>query len=135
LRLDRSFRWALYAAITILVITGCGWLLADTLKESEDWQNASAKLLAAHGGTAMITLMLLGALVPVHMLRAWRARKNRITGSCMATLNATLIATAFGLYYAGSDALRPWISDLHIAAGLCLPVLIIAHIWSGRRNR
>ena len=36
-----------------------------------------------HGGTAMLILMLLGALVPVHIERAWRARKNRATGIVM----------------------------------------------------
>jgi hypothetical protein len=54
-----------------------------------------------HGGTAMITLLLLGALIPVHLIRAWRRQKNRVSGSLIATFNAVLIVTAFGLYYLG----------------------------------
>jgi len=60
-----------------------------------------------HGGAAMVTLLLLGALIPVHVMRAWRSRKNRVSGSAMVTFNAVLIVTAFGLYYLGSETLRP----------------------------
>ena len=51
----------------------------------------------------MVTLMLFGAMVPIHLLRAWRAKRNRWTGSVMAVLNAILIITAFGLYYLGGE--------------------------------
>jgi len=87
-----------------------------------------------HGGAAMMTLVLLGALIPVHILRAWRSRKNRLTGTVMATANLLLVATAFGLYYAGSEALRPYISDAHIAVGLAFPALFVIHVVTGRRR-
>ena len=48
--------------------------------------------------------------------------------------HAVLIATAYGLYYTGSDALRGWISDLHIVVGLALPAGLILHVWLGRRS-
>ena len=87
-----------------------------------------------HGGTAMVALLLLGALVPAHMMRAWRSRKNRISGSVMATFNAVLIMTAFGLYYLGSETLRPWMSWVHIGAGITLCLWFPFHIWWGRRE-
>ena len=68
------------------------------------------------------------------MARAWRGRLNRVSGSVMLVCNAILIATAFGLYYLGSEATRPLISDLHIAVGLALPLLLALHIWLGRRR-
>ena len=52
----------------------------------------------------------------------------------MALANAVLIATSFGLYYVGSDAIRPWMSDIHIAAGFGLPLLLVVHILLGRRT-
>ena len=52
----------------------------------------------------------------------------------MAALNATLIVTAFGLYYLGSETLRPWIRWTHIAAGLVLALWLPLHIWLGRRQ-
>ena len=50
----------------MLFITGVAWLVADQLKNSptgELWQAVGADLLMVHGGTAMIMLMMLGALI------------------------------------------------------------------------
>jgi hypothetical protein len=52
----------------------------------------------------------------------------------MATINAILIGTAFGLYYLGSETLRPWMSWIHIAAGLSLALLFPLHVYWGRRK-
>jgi Na+/H+ antiporter NhaC len=136
LRLDPAFRYALYAAFAVLFVTGAVWLVADSLKEadSEFWQQAAATLLMLHGGGAMVTLMMLGALVPVHLRYGWRKRKNLMTGITVATVNVALIVTAFGLYYLGSEAVRPWMSDVHTVLGLAIPALLVAHIWWGRRG-
>jgi hypothetical protein len=98
LRLKPSFRFAIYVAFAVLFLTGMGWLVADWQKDisgDEIWQQMIAYLLMLHGGTAMITLLLLGALIPVHLLRAWRSRKNRVFGSFIAAFNAVLIVRAF----------------------------------------
>jgi hypothetical protein len=137
LALDRRFRWALYVAFALLFATGAAWLIADQLKDSasgEFWQATTANLLMIHGGAAMATLLLLGALFPTHIARAWRGRLNRVSGAIMAATNVALIVTAFGLYYLGSDTARPWISDAHIAVGLALPALLVFQVWLGRRQ-
>ena len=82
----------------------------------------------------MVALMLLGALVPLHVQRGWRGRRNRLTGAAMLTCNAVLILTSFGLYYAGSELLRPWMSNIHSGFGLCLPFLFLVHIVVGRHR-
>jgi cation transport ATPase len=137
-RLDPRFRGSLYAAFTLLTVTGVVWLLADWRKDPlapDLWQEIAPLMLMLHGGGAMATLMLLGALVPLHVRRAWRSGRNRRTGPMMVAVNAVLIATAFGLYYAGSDTLRPWISDLHTVVGIALPLALLVHVWRGRRTR
>jgi hypothetical protein len=137
LRLKSPFRYAIYAIVAVLTLTGAAWFFADWQKDlstDEIWQQLAANMLMVHGGAAMLALVLLGALIPVHILRAWRARKNRLSGSLMATFNAVLIATAFGLYYLGSETLRPWISWTHIAAGLALALWLPLHVWLGRRQ-
>jgi hypothetical protein len=137
-RLTPYFRTSVYALFAGLFISGCAWLAADQLKDTPDgelWQAIDANLLMIHGGLAMIALIAIGALFPAHIARAWRARRNRIMGSIMVIFNAILIATSFGLYYAGSEALRPWMSDIHIAAGVCLPGLFVVHVFLGRRTR
>jgi hypothetical protein len=52
----------------------------------------------------------------------------------MATFNAVLIVTAFGLYYLGSETVRPWMSWIHIGAGLLLALMFPLHIVLGRRS-
>jgi hypothetical protein len=136
-RLDPPFRFAIYIAFAVVFASGAVWLVADQMKESangEFWQQAAAYLLMVHGGAAMVTLMLLDALFPLHIGRAWRAKKNRASGIVMLAFNAVLIASAFGLYYLASEILRPWASDLHIAVGLATPLLFLAHVTAGRKR-
>src|SRR5262249_37429825 len=94
---------------------------------------SAAWLLMLHGGGAMATLMLLGALLPLHAYRAWRSKRNRTSGMVIAALNFLLIATSFGLYYASSEAVRPGMSNVHIAVVRCLPFVLVLHIVLGRR--
>jgi hypothetical protein len=138
LRLNLGFQFALYAAFSVLFVTGALWLFADQMKVAvgtgETWQAMAANLLMVHGGVAMITLMFLGALVPLHIRLGWRSRRNRVTGAAMASFNTVLVVTAFGLYYTGSEVLRPWMSIIHTGFGLCLPFLFLVHIFIGRRT-
>jgi hypothetical protein len=137
-RLEPRYRGALYAAFAVLTISGAVWLLADWRKnplEPDVWQEIAPVMLMLHGGAAMVALLLLGALVPLHVRRAWRSGRNRLTGPVMIAVNTVLIATAFGLYYAGSETLRPWVSDLHIVVGIVLPPALLVHVWLGRRTR
>jgi hypothetical protein len=136
LRLKTSFRYAIYAGFAVLFLTGAGWLVADWHKDGDEtWQQVAANMLMVHGGVAMLTLMALGALIPIHFLRAWRARKNIASGLAMAGFNAVLIITAFGLYYLGSETVRPWMSWIHIGAGLCVSLMFPIHILLGRRPK
>lgn len=137
MRLKSSFRYSIYAAFAALFLTGASWLVADWQKNistDEIWQQTAAYLLMAHGGTAMVTLLLLGALIPVHVLRSWRSGNNLVTGSLMITLNTLLVVTAFGLYYLGSETVRPWMSWIHLVVGFCVPLLFTLHVFLGRRR-
>jgi hypothetical protein len=137
LRLESRLRGTLYAVASALLVTGIAWLLVDRLKPiylMETWQRTAAYLLMLHGGAAMLMLLLLGALIPVHVAVAWRRGKNRITGSMMLASNAVLIATAFALYYSGSETWRHQASVFHIGFGLGLPVLWAVHVWRGKRT-
>jgi hypothetical protein len=135
LRLEPAFRFWTYAIFATLVLTGAIWLVADLLKdpEGEMWQVIAADMLMLHGMAAMVALVLIGAMMPLHIHRSWRAGKNRVSGALMIGVNGILVATAWGLYYAGSDLLRNFVADVHIAVGLALPALAIAHMALGRR--
>jgi hypothetical protein len=136
-RLDPFFRFLLYAIFAALFVSGAAWLAADQLKDTSSgdlWQEIAQYLLMLHGGTAMLILLVLGALFPLHVQRAWRAKQNRTTGALMLAGNGVLIATAFALYYLGSEVIRPWASGFHIAVGLSLPILLLTHVVLGRSS-
>lgn len=134
---DRRFRGAFYATASVLFVTGTAWLAGDRLEQTsvlDAWRKTAAYLLMLHGGAAMLMLLLLGALIPLHVPVAWRRKKNRTSGAVMLASNAALIVTAFGLYYLGSETLRHWASDLHVGVGLGLPLLWAVHVWLGKRS-
>jgi cytochrome c biogenesis protein CcdA len=138
LPLEPGLRFWNYAVFATLLATGSIWLVADQLKASgdeESWQAVAANMLMLHGVTAMIALLLLGAVVALHVRHSWRAGKNRISGAVMVGANAVLVITASGLYYAGSDLLRTFVADVHIAVGLALPALVVTHVVLGRQSR
>lgn len=131
MRLSARFRAVLYLVIAVLFVTGAAWVEVDRTV----WPETATYLLRLHGGAAMAILMLLGTLLPLHVRVGWRRRRNRGSGAVMLVCNAILVATAFGLYYAGSDSLRHWTSELHIALGFALPLVVAGHVLRGRRGR
>jgi hypothetical protein len=136
-RLDPLLRWTTYLVFALLFLSGGTWFAADRLKDAlagDLWQEVAVNALMVHGGTAMLALIIIGALLPLHALRAWRARLNRVTGIAMGMSNAVLMLTAFGLYYLGSESLQPWASLIHLIFGFALPVLLLVHIIIGRRK-
>jgi hypothetical protein len=130
-RLSVRFRAVLYLTIGALFVTGVVWLLLDHAV----WPETATYLLRLHGAAAMAILVLLGALLPLHVRAGWRRGRNVASGIVMLACNGVLVLTAFGLYYAGSDALRRWTSALHVAIGLGLPLLVAGHVVLGRRAR
>jgi uncharacterized membrane protein YbhN (UPF0104 family) len=74
-------------------------------------------------------------LLPYHVKFAWRAKRNRRTGSTLLIIFGFLILTGYRLYYAGDERLRAWTSDSHLYVGLALPLLIALHVWRGKKSR
>ena len=60
----------------------------------------------------------------------WRAHRSRKSDIFILCCVATIIGSAWGLYYAGSDQLRAKLVWLHLSAGCLLPVAILIHLLS-----
>ena len=71
---------------------------------------------------------LFGSLLASHMPRAWSLRRGRASGGAIASVFVLLAVTGYGLYYAGGEVLRAWISVIHWGVGLGLPVLLVVHV-------
>lgn len=135
MRLDPRFRLILHSVSGALLASGAAWLLIDRFKDapglSEWWQPTAPLLLMVHGGAAMLMLILFGALLHLHILAAWRQRRNLATGMAMLAVMAGLIMTAFALYYVGSESLRGWASNVHVGLGLGFPGVLLVHLLRG----
>jgi cation transport ATPase len=137
IRLKRLQRYFLYAVLALLFLSGVTWVYWNYLGVSTGDFEISAKAWAMkiHGAAAMAILVLIGMLLSVHVRFAWRAHRNRANGSVFLSAFAVLTITGYGLYYAGGERLRAWTSWIHLAVGLALPVLLLIHIFLGRRTR
>lgn len=131
------WRTALVWAIVGLWVSGAAWLVAryffvaDTEfgRVMPSW---APRVLAIHGAIAMLSLVAIGAWLPMHVAPRLRRRDGLATGVTQLSLLAALVATGFGLYYVADEATRPVWSAVHWLAGLLLPALILIHGGYGR---
>jgi len=134
--LKRLQRYSLYAVLALLFLSGVAWTYWNYLAAPGDLEtSAKAWTMKIHGAAAMAVLVLIGMLLSGHVRFAWRARRNRANGSVFLSAFAVLTITGYGLYYAGGEMLREWTSWIHLALGLALPILLLIHIFLGRRTR
>jgi hypothetical protein len=130
-RLSRRLQTVVYLSFATLLLTGAAWMYAQGRLEDEGWETIPRLLMKTHGGAAMIALLVIGALAP-HVKRAWKADRNRLSGAVLLGVNAFLIITGYGLYYAGGEQLRAWLSRWHAWIGLAVGLLLPAHVIAGR---
>ena len=123
----RMNRW-FYSAFGVLFLSGGLWLLAQH-------GPVGTWLLRIHGAAAMLSLIILGVMIPSHMRLAWEQRRNRVTAVVMVSLCLLLVVSGYGLYYFGGEQLRSFISALHWSAGCVLPVGLLWHMVDGRKSR
>ena len=137
IRLKHLQRYFLYAVVALLFFSGVAWTYWNYLAVSPGDFETSAKSWAMkiHGAAAMAILVLIGMLLSGHVRFAWRAGRNRPNGSVFLSALAALTMTGHGLYYAGGERLRAWTSWIHLSVGLVLPILLLIHIFLGRRTR
>src|SRR5262245_38299982 len=104
MKLSTGHRRLVYWSGAGLFASGALWLVfhyfvrtqgqfGDTAHPLEIWW------LRLHGASAMLVLVVVGSLLPVHMRRGWHQRKNLFAGCVLATLELWLIASGYALYY------------------------------------
>jgi hypothetical protein len=139
IRLSRRHEWFAYGVSAAVFLTGAAWAWLHycssranqfgTANPAETW------LLKAHGAAAMLVLILLGTLLPLHMKFALRAGRNLRTGFTLFAVFGFLCLSGYGLYYAADEQLRAWTSAAHLWVGLALPVFLSLHVWRGKTTR
>lgn len=132
MRLSRSTEFSVYIVFGTLLLTAGVWLWTQSGIGSDN--PVPSLMMKIHGTAAMAALVLLGALL-IHIRRGWIAKKNRRSGIVLLVTVLFLIVTGYGLYYAGDEQLRAWISRSHTWIGFGLVLLIPGHALLGRALR
>jgi cation transport ATPase len=139
IRLSPRHLLILHLVACILVVSGGAAALQDILDSlGQDHllpMSFKSWALAVHGGAAMIFLVLLGTLLPTHVVRAWRSGRNRLSGVALLVAIGLLVVSGYGLYYFGGDRLRSVTQWTHLGLGILEPILFIMHLILGRRTR
>ena len=140
LKLERGQRRWLHATLAVLFVSGVVWWVLHRWGEVETEFGPTPHplnpwLMRVHGGAAMVALVVLGTLLSGHVRRAWQAGRNRLSGLGMLVWCGGLSVSGYALYYAGAETARTWASIIHLVGGLAFPLVLIVHIWSGRRAR
>jgi hypothetical protein len=137
MRLSSGHRGWVYWGAAILFVSGALWLICHYFLQVEgEFGPTNNPLepwaLRVHGGAAMLALVLIGSLLPVHVRRAWHQRHNLAPGIALLAVMLLLTLSGYALYYFGDEETRPIVSLLHWAVGLAAPPLLLWHVVSGR---
>lgn len=137
--LPKWHEWLVYGSLGLLFLTGLAWLLLGRFGKVEgafglEPNPALPWLLTVHGIVAYAFLIVLGMLVPVHMVRGWSAGHNRRSGLTIVSAVLVLAASGLVLYYSSAEALRGNASTAHWLLGLIFPLILVVHIVQGRRT-
>ena len=81
----------------------------------------------------MLFLIVMGSLTTIHIRIGWRRKKNRVSAAALLAFIGTLMLSGYLLYYASGESLRSWMSVFHWVAGLALPMVLLMHIYLGRK--
>ena len=135
----RTQRW-FYAVFGVLFFSGLLWLISHYILEgpgdfSSPYHQLEAWLIKIHGGAAMLSLLVLGVLIPTHMRLGWKQHRNRRSGIIIASTCMILVVSGYGLYYLGNEQWRSIASWMHSALGVGFPLILLIHILMGRGKR
>lgn len=137
----RYFLPLLWTGLGLLVLSGV--LLTPGLFELRlEWDVAwslpggSRTVVAAlHGLCAMLLLVIVGALLPMHVRAGLKRARNFASGIVLLTTLTTLAVSGWAIYYVVNEQLSTFASLLHLGAGLLSLVPLVIHAVQGRRLR
>lgn len=98
--------------------------------EKHPWQ---FPILKVHGAAAFLMMMAIGSLLTNHVPSAWRTQRSRKLGLTLVSGVSLMVISAWCLYYAADEQWRPIIGNIHASIGVSLPIILVFHIWHGRR--
>ena len=137
MRLSPGHRSWVYWTAAALFTSGALWLVFHYFVQAAgEFGPAPHPLehwwLRLHGAAAMLALLVVGSLLPIHVRRGWHQGRNLPLGMALSAIVLLLVLSGYALYYLGGEEARPWISVFHWAIGVASPLALVWHIARGR---
>jgi hypothetical protein len=135
-RLSRRHELSVYGSAAVLSLSGVAWLICHYLLRAPGPAPHPAEVwwMRLHGAALLGFLVVLGTVMPAHILYGWRHRMNRGSGIPVLILATVLIVTGYGLYYLVADDWRSWTSAAHWIAGVVSIAVVTLHAILGKRE-
>jgi len=135
----RGFLTALWVVLVLIFATGIA-LAPGALELRLEWDmplrlpgGSRIIVAAAHALGAFLSLLVIGALIPMHMRSGLRRRRSVVTGITLIALFSLLAITGLAIYYVSAESMSAWASASHLIVGLTLAIPLTVHVVRGRR--
>jgi hypothetical protein len=120
-----------YATLGTCALTGMVWfVLMDVYGLPPSHLTA---WWIGHGVSGFTTLVVLGAVLPHHVLSTWRSRRNRWAGGLVLGLMVVASLSALLLLY-GAEMWHLAAHWCHIGVGLVCALMFPWHVLQGRMS-
>ncbi len=93
------------------------------------WQFPALQL---HGAAAFLMMLAFGYLLGAHVQHTWANEKHKKSGIAIIAINASLMISAYLLYYIAQDEMRDIVEYTHLLIGFLLPFVLFFHVWKSR---
>lgn len=133
-RIGRMARWqrrSTYLVLLMCALSGLGWFIGLDLLDMPPPHLTAWWLM--HGVSGFVALVVIGAVLPAHVVATWRSRRNVLAGTAALALMGAVAATALLLLY-GPEATRALAHGVHCLLGLTAGLAFVWHIVRGRRS-
>lgn len=137
----KGFLASLWVVLALLFMTGLV-LLPGALEMRLEWDlpwrlpgGMRIAVAAAHALGAFLTLLVIGALIPLHMRQGLRRQRSVATGIWLLVILGLLAISGLAIYYVGGEFSSVLASMVHVVAGLAIIIPLTVHAVKGRRMR
>ncbi len=120
----------LYSSLGLLFLSGLA--LFFRIGFEKEWTHI---WLQIHSYTIPFFLVSFGALLAKHATLAWKANRNRPSGTVIVLVCAVLIVSGTLLYYLSAETVREITKGIHTWTGFLLAVVLPGHIVAGLLSR
>lgn len=89
-------------------------------------------MLMVHGFCAFLMIFGAGGMLFAHVPHGWKSGRQRILGSVITAVVLLQVFSGYLLYYLDGDFARLISGYIHLAIGLFVPFVLLAHVRTGK---